>query len=68
MQEERICKYEKCRHEAEDGSEYCKYHVKMVEIENRMPPKLKELYEKMKKERSLEDKYMMLKNAPKSKY
>lgn len=45
------CKYENCRMEAERGSDYCKYHVRMVESYEKMSPELKEVYERIKKER-----------------
>lgn len=51
MKEERICEYEKCRMEAERDSVYCKYHIRMVESQKKMSPELKEMYERIKKER-----------------
>ncbi|NMA84687.1 MAG: hypothetical protein GX962_12605 [Epulopiscium sp.] len=45
------CKYDKCRMEAERGSKYCKYHIRMVEMENRRSPELKEIIKRIEKER-----------------
>ncbi len=51
MKEERLCKYENCRMEAERDSIYCKYHVRMVESYEKMSPELKEVYDRIKKEK-----------------
>ena len=51
MELEAICKYKNCRHEVKKDNDYCKYHLRMVEIENSMSPQLKQLMEKIKKER-----------------
>ena len=45
------CKYENCRMEAERDSIYCKYHIRMVRSYEKMSPELKEVYERIKKER-----------------
>ena len=45
------CQYENCRMEAERDSIYCKYHIRMVESYKKMSPELKEVYERVKKER-----------------
>ena len=37
--------------EAKRGSDYCEYHVRMVESYEKMSPELKEVYERIKKER-----------------
>ena len=47
----RICKYKNCRHEVEGNNVYCKYHLRIVEMEESMPEQLKELMEKLKKQR-----------------
>ena len=51
VKEEKLCQYEKCRMEAERGSDYCKYHVRMVRSYQNMSPELKEAYDRIKKER-----------------
>jgi len=51
VKEERLCKYENCRMEAQRGSIYCKYHIHMVESYEKMSQELKEVYERVKKER-----------------
>lgn len=52
---EKICKYRKCRLEVEEGSEYCKYHIRVVEMEESMSPELREELERIRKERYPED-------------
>ena len=34
--------YQGCRHEAKAGSQYCKYHARMIEIENKSPKWLRD--------------------------
>ncbi|MGO1368532.1 hypothetical protein [Senegalia sp. (in: firmicutes)] len=51
MKKIRICEYDGCRMEAERHSTYCKYHIRMVESYKKMPPELKEVYKRIKKER-----------------
>ncbi|WP_176718785.1 hypothetical protein [Caloranaerobacter ferrireducens] len=53
----KICKYKNCRNEATTDSNYCKYHLRMVEIENKGPQWLNELIEKMAKERCVDRRY-----------
>ena len=60
---EKICKYHKCRHEVKEGSDYCKYHLRMIEIEENMSPQLKEALEKTRKERYPEDTHTPLKST-----
>jgi hypothetical protein len=45
---EKICKYVKCRLEAELEDEYCKYHKKLKEIEKIGPSWLNQMIEEMK--------------------
>lgn len=49
----RICKYKDCRHEVEEDSDYCKYHLRIVELEESMPAILKELIEKIREDRNI---------------
>ena len=49
--ESRICKYKKCRLEAEPQEEYCKYHKKLNEIEKQRPPWLKDMIEEVRVKR-----------------
>lgn len=51
MKKIRLCKYDRCRMEAEKDSIYCKYHTRMVKSYKKMPPELKEIYQRIKKER-----------------
>ena len=48
MKKIRLCKYDKCRMEAERDSIYCKYHIRMVESYEKMSPELKKVYERIK--------------------
>jgi hypothetical protein len=46
----RKCTYQGCRHEVNPSSLYCKYHARMIEIEDKSPQWLKDrLKEKRKK-------------------
>ncbi len=47
----RQCKYEKCKMDAQKGSDYCKYHIRIVESLNKLSPELRKMYERIKKER-----------------
>ncbi|MDD2498311.1 MAG: hypothetical protein PHY90_09320 [Desulfitobacteriaceae bacterium] len=47
----RQCKYEKCKMDAQKGSDYCKYHIRIMEILNELSPELRKVYERIKKER-----------------
>ncbi len=44
------CIYQGCRLEAKPGSPYCKYHVRMTEIEDKYPQWLKDMIRKMRDE------------------
>ena len=44
------CTYQGCRHEAKAGSQYCKYHARMIEIEDKSPKWLKDMIRKTKEE------------------
>ena len=48
----RICKYKDCRHEVEEHNVYCKYHLRIVEMEESMPQSLKKLIEKIREDRN----------------
>lgn len=51
MKLKRICKYKDCGHEVEKDNIYCKYHLRIVEMDESMPETLKELMKKIRKER-----------------
>jgi hypothetical protein len=42
------CTYQGCRHEAKPGSHYCKYHARMIEIEDKYPKWLKDMIKEMR--------------------
>jgi hypothetical protein len=44
------CAYQGCRHETKAGSQYCKYHARMIEIEDKFPKWLKDRFKKMREE------------------
>ncbi|NLU10053.1 MAG: hypothetical protein GXW90_03735 [Tepidanaerobacter acetatoxydans] len=44
------CAYQGCLLEAKPGSLYCKYHARMIEIEDKYPQWLKDMIEQMKME------------------
>ncbi len=46
----KICAYEGCRHEIKPGSLYCKYHARLIEIENNSPQWLNDMIKKMRDE------------------
>ena len=46
----RTCAYEGCRHEIKPGSPYCKYHARMIEIEDKYPKWLRARLKKMREE------------------
>lgn len=45
-----VCAYEGCRHEIKPGGVYCKYHARLIEIENNSPQWLNDMIKKMKDE------------------
>lgn len=44
------CSYKKCRNDASNSEEYCKYHKRLHEIEMQGPTWLNEMIEEMKNE------------------
>ena len=42
------CIYQGCRLEAKPGSPYCKYHARLIEIENNSPQWLKDIIREMR--------------------
>ena len=44
----RTCAYEGCRHEIKPGSPYCKYHARLIEIENNSPQWLNDMIQEMR--------------------
>ena len=42
------CKYKDCRHDAEKDNDYCKYHKRMIEIEESTPEWLNEKINELK--------------------
>ena len=48
---EKTCSYEKCRNEALLDNQYCKYHKRLVDIENQGPHWLNEMIKEMKKKK-----------------
>ncbi len=46
----KICQYQDCRHEVKPGSLYCKYHARMLEIEQASPKWLNDMIREIKLE------------------
>lgn len=52
---EKKCKYKKCRLEAKEGKDYCKYHIRVIKMDENMSTELREELERIRKERYPED-------------
>ena len=44
----KTCAYKGCRHEIKPGSPYCKYHARLIEIENNSPQWLNDMIREMR--------------------